>query len=1093
MVKKGSSAFVGGFVRVLSAPFSAWGVGKLVGLAGNTAEIQFFDAPGAPLPEKLEVDLTAIERASLPAQTRVYRRVAGGRWQVGRVLEDDGPIVFVQFPNGETVNVEASEIQVRWSKPLVDPLPLLTVEATETPFLADARAEFTQAVARQHHAAAGVSAVLCSSVDLVDYQFDVVRRVLTDPIQRYLLADEVGLGKTIEAAIILRQYFIDDATARSVVIVPPALVYQWRRELTVRFGLGNELDDTLHVIANDDLDRLRKVIPSAGMLVVDEAHHLSRRSTVEQRQLYDLLESHARRVPRLLLLSATPVLGNAEEFLRVLHLLDPVVFPLEDLDGFKRRIASRQVVAEVVSTLVPQNVWGLGPDLERLLENYPDDPLLVAKVGALQQVLNSFPDEEDEQFVAALDDLKTHLVESYRLHRRLLRNRRAAVSWATPRRAEMRPVAFTGQATATWRARLETLRLAATAAGSLTPSLEQALLQSAVNPNASAQLRTALAQAGLDHPDLLELAEAVDHAVQRLRDDPARTIALCRQVRALLETPGAQVVVFCDLPKDADRVAQALAGEVGDRVVRHEPVEVDEDGEVTAPQWEQFLSAPERIRVLVCDVRAEEGVNLHGGRKVAVHYDLPASPNRIEQRLGRLDRYGTGDPIVSYVLLDEANPDEAAWASVLDHGWGVFGQSVASLQYLIEATAGPLAREWVELGTVALDTQALQLGGEDGLVQREVRQLNHQDSLDAMANREIPGMEALEDEDSDWVEWRAAFKALAIEALQFHWRSDGEPGAPSADTPFRVGYTYRDGGRTTLLPLTGFLKHFLATVDQHAAGGSARMPLTQRYAFKRQTATSRRGLAQGIRLLRIGDPLVTSLEQFCANDDRGRAFAVWRVDRQYEVSDPSGADLYFRFDFLVRPALTSEVPEGASGAENPSEQLHSQALARKASTFLPPLALRVWVQGNGEVEVEPSALLTSEYSDTWKGTRRDFNLNVRRWRSLPADIKSTWMRDWAELCERQRQTAMAKVRALPQYQNHLQQALQACIQERRLRRSQGEARASRLAGAAQAQELEELRQADAMYAALEAAIAHPHLELDVVGAVFLASDAPFDE
>jgi len=334
---------------------------------------------------------------------------------------------------------------------------------------------------------------------------------------------------------------------------------------------------------------------------------------------------------------------------------------------------------------------------------------------------------------------------------------------------------------------------------------------------------------------------------------------------------------------------------------------------------------------------------------------------------------------------------------------------------------------------------------------------------------------------------------LAIEALQFHWRSEGDPGAPTADTPFRVGYTYRDSGRNTLLPLTGFLKYFLAVVDQHAAGGSARMPLTQRYAFKRQTATSRRGLAQGIRLLRIGDPLVTSLEQFCANDDRGRAFAVWRVDRQYEVNDPSGADLYFRFDFLVRPALASEALEGPSGRDDPPQRLRTQALVRKASTLLPPLAVRVWVHGNGEVEVDPSDLLTSEYADSWKGTRRDFNLNVRRWRSLPADIKSTWMRDWAELCERQRQTAMSTVRGLPQYRNHLKQALQACVQERRLRRSQGEARASRLVGVAQAQELDELRQADAMYAALEAAIAHPHLELDVVGAIFLASDSPFDE
>lgn len=1084
---------VGGFVRVLSSPYSAWGVGKLASISGRMAEIQFFDAPGAPLPRMVEVPRAEIEPARLPAQTRVYRRVVGGRWQIGRVLEDDGAVVFVQFPNGDAVNVETHEIQVRWSRPIRDPLSLLKVEATETPFLADARAKFMQAVARQHHAAAGVSAVLCSSVDLVDYQFDVVRRVLSDPVQRYLLADEVGLGKTIEAAIIVRQYFIDEVSAFALLIVPPALVYQWRQELAIRFGLGNELDNTLHVLAHDDLDRLSNVISSAGMIVVDEAHHLSRQSTTQQRHLYALLKSHVGCVQRLLLLSATPVLGNAEEFLRVLHLLDPVVFPLDDLDGFKRRIASRQVVAEVVSTLVPQNVWGLRPDLERLLENYRDDSLLVGKVGALQQVLDTFPDEENDQFLAALDDLKTHLVESYRIHRRLLRNRRAAVSWATPRRVEMRQVSFTGQATATWRDRLETLRLAVAAVGILTPSLEQALLSSAVNPNASAPLRQVLMQTGLDQPDLLVQADAVDHAVQRLRADPARIIALCRQVCALLDSPGAQVVVFCDRPEDADQVAQALTGEVGDCVVRHEPVEVDDDGEVMVPKWEQFLSAPESTRVLVCDLRAEEGVNLHGGRKIAIHFDLPASPNRIEQRLGRLDRYGTGDPIVSYVLLDKANADEVAWASVLDQGWGVFGQSVASLQYLMEATAGPLAREWVELGTVALEAHAQQLGGQDGWVQREVRQLNHQDGLDAMANREIPGMEDLEDEDSDWVEWRAAFKSLAIETLQFHWRSEGEPGAPSADTPFRVGYTYREGGRTTMLPLTGFLKHFLATVDQQAAGGNSRMPLTHRYAFKRQTATSRRGLSQGVRLLRIGDPLVTSLEQFCAGDDRGRAFAVWRVDRQYEVSDPSGADLYFRFDFLLRPALPIEVLEGASGVTDPAQRLYTRALLRKAGTFLPPLALRVWVQGNGEVEVEPLDLLTSEYSDTWKGTRRDFNLNVRRWRSLPADIKSTWMRDWDDLCERQRKTAIVTVRALPQYRGHIEQALQACVQERRLRRSQGETRASRLTGAAQAQEFEEMRQADAMYAALEAAIANPNLELDVVGAVFLASDSPFDE
>jgi ATP-dependent helicase HepA len=1092
-VTKSENIFIGCFVRVKRAPLADLGIGKVTQIGEGFVRVQYFDTPGAVTPEPYQVPRSDVGRIRIPSQSRVYRRTSGGRWQVGRVLEDDDSIIFVQFPNGETVNVDTVELQVRWSRPLTDPLPLLVAEATETPFLADARANFLHAVARQHHAAAGVSAVLCSSIDLVDYQFDIVRQVLTDPVQRYLLADEVGLGKTIEASIIVRQYFIDDPNARAVLIVPTALLYQWRQELATRFGLINHLDDSLHVISHDDIEKLSRVIASAGMLVVDEAHHLSRQSTGSERELYALLESHAKRVPRLLLLSATPVLGNAEEFLRVLHLLDPVVFPLEDLEGFKRRIDSRQVVAEVVSTLIPENVWGMGPDLDRLLENYPDDSLLVAKLAGLKQILDTFPDEDNEQFLIALDDLKTHLIESYRLHRRILRNRRAEVSWATPRRSEMRSVNFSSHSTLSWRERLEDLRLTAMTTGDLPAQLEFALLQTAVNPMGSPSLRLTMGSVGLNNQNLMNLADALDQATVRLREDPKRLDALTQLVLRQLDTKGAQIVVFCDRPEDAERVMHALTQEVGNQVVRHEPVEITEDGEFTTPPWQQFLSTPDRVRVLICDRRAEEGVNLHGGRKIAIHYDLPASPNRIEQRLGRLDRYGTGDPIVSYVLLDEENSDEVAWACVLNEGWGLFKQSVASLQYLIEATAGPLAREWVELGTVALQNQAQQLGGENGQVQNEVRQLNHQDSLDAMANREIAGMEDLEDEDSEWVEWRAAFKSLAIEALQFHWRSEGETGTTSTDTPFRVGYSHRDGGKTTLLPLTGFLKHFLATVDQTATGSNSRMPLTHRYAFKRQTTTNRRGLAQGVRLLRIGDPLVTSLEQFCANDDRGRAFAVWRVDRQYDVNDPSGADLYFRFDFLVRAALTLDSIAKEEELDDPSKRIYAQAISRKASTFLPPLAIRVWVRGNGEIEPNPTDLLTSEYSDRWKGSRRDFNLNVSRWRSLPADIKSTWMRDWVSLCERQREKAIESVKALPEYQKHLDLALQACHREQRLRRSQGEARVSRLFGAAQEQELADLRQAEAMYAALEDAIRHPRLELDVVGAVFLASDSNFNE
>ncbi|PPK37637.1 hypothetical protein CD175_15290 [Pseudomonas laurylsulfatiphila] len=1080
---------IGSFVRVVSEPYSAWGVGKLTSITDVVARVEYFDAPSGGPGAVVEVAVSLVKKERLSKQTRVYHRGVNGRWLIGRILDDDGEEALIQFPNRDTANIDVELLQVRWDRPLTDPLKFLAVEATETPFLADARSEFVRAVTAQHIAAAGVTAVLASSVELVDYQFDVVRRVLTDPVQRYLLADEVGLGKTIEAGIIIRQYFIDDASAQCVIVVPEPLLYQWRRELTRRFGLATELDITLHVIAHDDLESLDEVISKAGMLVIDEAHHLSRQSSPSQQALYDLLSYHAQRVSRLLLLSATPVLGNTEGFLRVLHLLDPVVFPLSDIEGFKRRIETRQMVAEVVSMLQPENVWTLVLELDRLIGAYGDDPFIVEKVASLRSVLETYPSEEDPAFLSALEDLKSHLIESYRLHRRLLRNRRAAVTWATPRRAKLHRVTYTSSRGSVWRERLESLRISLVNSGDTESAVAQIMLAAAVHPLGVTSLSEALRAAGVSDQDILQLAISTDHAAQRMHEGRERIERTSRLIGELLQCPGVQVVLFCDQIYHADQVASALRIIFGDSVVRHSPIAVDEYDDSSEADWESFLTAPDLVRVLVCDARAEEGVNLHGGRKVAVHFDLPSSPNRLEQRLGRLDRYGSGSPIPSYALIDDANGDELAWTEVLDLGWGVFQQSVASLQYLIESVSDSLALEWVNHGVSALTELTIHLSGPEGLVQREISQLNHQDAIDSLANREIPGMEALEDQDGDYAVWQSAFRQFAGHALGFVLRSETLLGQTKAEeAPFRIGYAYRDVDRETLLPLSGFMKNFLITVDPTAVGGGARLPLSYRYAFKRKTATNRKSLAHEVRLLRVGDPLVTALERVCESDDRGRAFAVWRADREYLVSDPCGADLYFRFDFVVRPAFDAGEAFAEEGDGSPSRN----ALLRKGGMFLPPLSIRIWMHGSGGLEIEPSELLAGEYIDRPQGGRSDFNLNASRWSKIPSSVRATWMRDWSGLCTGMRMKAEAAVRTSDAVTQHIAAGARACAQERKLCNSQGEVRAGRLNGAAREQELRELHMAVEMYRALEAAIERPRVDLDVVGAVFLSSSSPFE-
>ena len=1077
------------FVEIVSGPYSAWGTGKLASIRNGVARVQYFDAPGAKLPEAVECPASQVRRVILPAQTRVYRRHAAGRWQVGRVLEHDDDTVFVQFPNRECLNIEAALLQVRWQRHLSDPLPLLAAEATETPFLADARSEFVRQVARQRSAAVGITALLCSSIDLVDYQFEVVRRVLTDPVQRYLLADEVGLGKTIEAGIVIRQYFLDyPEEARGVVVAPAALVKQWRSELSARFGLTHQLDRRLHVVGHEDLDVLAKVLDEGlGLLVVDEAHHLSRQSDALHKRLYVMLEACARATPRLLLLSATPVLGEDEGFLRVLHLLDPVVFPLNGVEGLRRRIVSRQVVAEVVAILKPENLWGLPPELDRLEEAYGDDTLLMEKVGTLRAVLDTFPDEEDETYLAALSDLRIHLMESYRLHRRLLRNRRAAVSWATPRRCGLTLTRFCSREAKRWHESLDQLRLHLIGTAEVPPEVAVAMIRVAAHPHCPTLLHEVLREAGVKDAEALRLSQEVDATGERLRAEAARFDALVALVQRLLQKPGAQVVVFCDRVVDANRAAQSLSQLLPGLVARHEYEDSAPGnsglGKGNSAAWQRFLTTSEQVRVLVCDSRSEEGVNLHGGKKIAVHFDLPLAPNRIEQRLGRLDRYGTGDPIPSHALIDEDLPDEIAWARVLDTGWGVFDRSVASLQYLIESASRPLAEEWMGQGTGALLDHANRLSGPDGLVQRELKQLELQDTLDALGDVPEATLDDLEDCDADWRSWRDAFKRFAVDALMFEQLFEGSSAStnPSTDAVFRIGYASKERASPTLIPLPDYLRCFLQSVDR--SHSNSRLPVSHRYVFRRQDSVSRVGSEQQVYPLRPGDTLVTALEQLCEQDDRGRAFAVWRVDRQHEVSSPCGADLFFRFDFIVKPALSRLTGDAA---------VDVRSLARKAGVFMSPLPLRIWIDGSGTIIDEPPRVLTAPYSGAWNGSRRDFNLNPKRWRQLPPQVQSFWMLDWPELCAQRRTDAQAAVIRSEHYRNHVDRALTACAEEARLRRAQSASRLIRLDGAAREREQEELVRDEALYQRLHQALTKPMLDLDVVGAMFVATDSSFD-
>lgn len=1078
----------GTFVQITSVPWKNYGFGKLVSIDGDIATIRYFDCPDDPHPVTVRAHVTRVKQGGkLPEQTRVYRlNGANARWQVGRVLHHEYGTVLVQFPNQEILNIPESDLETRWRRPITNPLDYLIKQVTETPRFSDARSQFMREVTRQRSACLGMNAILSSSIELTDYQYKVVKRVLQDPVQRYLLADEVGLGKTIEAGILIRQFLLDDpANAVVLVVVPPSLVDQWRSEVIRKFNLAPWLDETLHVVGSDDLDELKRLLSVAQMLVVDEAHHLSSEVNDDGDSIFGLIREHSSSVQSMLLLSATPALSNAVGFQRMLHLLDPVVFPLDDIDGFNRLIEARQMVAERVAALAPENMLVMQADLDELLGLFSNDVQLQEHITRLKGILRQLPDEDDEVFIDALEAVRIHVSETYKLHRRILRNRRSSVPWATPQRNGLRRVEYACEDARRRYEALEEFRLMLVNAG-VSGRIEQTVFLHAVQSTQTPDLAEEVRSHSLEDGDFASRAAQIDALSRHARQQGRRIDALCNEVTRLLVSPNVQLVVFCDLRETAEEVHSALRNRLNDQVVRHS-VRTRDEFEAFDPEseqlekadWRRFTREPRFCRVLVCDRQAEEGLNLHGGEKIVIHFDIPASPNRIEQRMGRLDRFGSGYPIRSVAIVCADDPNEVAWIDCIDNGFELFYNSVASLQYVIDEVMKALPQKWMWEGTVALEELRNELRGPSGRVSKERRRIDQQDALDSLGSRPDDSFDELEEVDDDWKSWRAAFRSIAEDALQI-----GRVVEPDTNEEvFRTRYS-RDAHRPTLFPLSVFIEGFLGTLDSEAPGFGYGNLLSYPYVFSRRTALTADGRRRGVRPLRVGDPLVEALRAFCEYDDRGRAFAAWRYWPNYELQDGAGCDLFFRFDFVVEANLDQD-----GCTEDQKDRSTEKALARRLEGCFPPQFITIWTNASGHVIDDPSAFLSDPYrpKPTGNDPGRDYNLNPHRWQTLLGHPHLPWLERWGDICKQAYGKAISHVTAMTAVSDQISTAKRVINEQLYSRVSNLSSRIARLDGEAKNQEEQELHAERLRHERMMAAVTQPRIHLDVVGAVFVSS------
>ncbi|RYG85061.1 MAG: hypothetical protein EON59_13020, partial [Alphaproteobacteria bacterium] len=533
------------------------------------------------------------------------------------------------------------------------------------------------------------------------------------------------------------------------------------------------------------------------------------------------------------------------------------------------------------------------------------------------------------------------LSEVYRLHRRVLRHRRRNVVGLTPDRSGAEIVTYRSDDAARAVKAAESWRFAEMVGqtsdqlkpGSLSASAKLADIRSRYGWAAeTVDNRVVEPIAAADFDQAIGLMDAV----ARVQD---RIDALVQAIEARL-APKVQFIVFCSDEAAADDLATTLAQRLDRLVDRYDP---------TRDEWRGFSEDQTRC-VLVCDQRAEEGLNLQGGEKVIVHYDLPLNPNRIEQRLGRADRYGSGESVKSLIICCEDDALEVAWTQYLDEALRVFDRSIASLQYSIEQTNKSLPALLLSEGHEGLADLTRRDRGDDGLVEREIRNINQQDALDALGAPQTETMDALSDLDDEWREIEADLGGW-IQATLMFGRSHEPPGSAPAMVggPFR--YRYTTGAQHTLLPLEAFHQKCEPAVDLAVRTPRSRDLWTAPYTTRRLTALSRLGRTVQTRLLRYGDPLLTGLRELAQRDERGRSTAMWRHIPNAGAGEPA---LFFRFDFVVE-AETGPAYEilALAGCLTPSAV---SSLGRRGDMALAPSFQTIWLDADRRAVTDPDVL-----------------------------------------------------------------------------------------------------------------------------------------
>jgi len=679
-------------------------LGKIIELNdfSETASLEFYDYIGISqyyqVPEKMECSYSKLQHCKIQNGTIVRYNASYYLIQDGFLNEEDSYYYYYLISvDGDVLKACEKHIKANFNYGEISPLKQIKQYEFQNPMWYFGRSSVNKTIHTIDNAFYGFKELAGCKIFLKPYQLKTVMRCLSEQNCRYMIADEVGLGKTIEAASVIKVYLSDKKNKKILICVPDALTEQWKTELAFKFRLFNGENNNGNIINILPLSKVAIIKEDYDFIVIDEVHTILK-DVVKYTKVLRL----SRTAENVIMLSATPVQSRNEEYHKLLSLIQPEKYYEMNYSEFLALLdLQNKIVRKVYSVIEYLD------DYKEVIEESDNEHTEDTKdafdelIEALEDIVDRTDDDtisndiekleyDSKDFsILKLEKIVAYICEAYQLERCIIRNRKKPEDTNTRELHEI-PYEIDSDINNTeyriysllseWISKHE---FSNTDYNSRFLPLIGAFFSS------SFAFVKALKKENNISDDIKELSQKWmcedKNAVKNIReildnpdDSMSRLVSVCDYLEE--EAYDKKVILFTHFPETHELYRQVLTNLLGSENCAFfcDGMSTD-DLELNTYRFQN----DNKCKVMLSDESGGEGRNFQIADEL-ICIDLPWSANTLEQRIGRLDRIGREkSKSVKSVVVYSKDTVEADLAAIWNKGLNVFNKSQSGLEIIM--------------------------------------------------------------------------------------------------------------------------------------------------------------------------------------------------------------------------------------------------------------------------------------------------------------------------------------------------------------------------------------------------------------------------